>query len=125
MHSTNAPLGGLRGRNSTYIPFENVDIDALTPNSRPTGNSDRLRECPETDQADLELMPCSVDNGTWTAAAARSNHIGGVNATHVDGSITTLADDIDKFLLARLICINDGEFNREGAPATSSGGGRP
>ena len=45
MHSTNAPLGGLQTRNGTYTPFENVDIDALTPNSRPTGNSDRLREC--------------------------------------------------------------------------------
>jgi prepilin-type N-terminal cleavage/methylation domain-containing protein len=123
MHSTNAPLGGLQTRNATYIPFENVDIDALTPNSRPTGNSDRLRECPEADLADLELMPCSVDNGTWTAAAPRSMHVGGVNATHIDGSITWLTDDIDKFLMARMICINDGEINREGAPVSGSGGG--
>src|SRR5690606_8602778 len=53
MHSTTAPLGGLQTRNGTYIPFETLDIDALTPNSRPTGNSDRLRECPEAAMADL------------------------------------------------------------------------
>src|SRR5690606_33231905 len=102
MHSTTAVNGGLQTRNATYIPFENLDIDALTPNCRPTGrNRDRLRECPNIDEADLELMPCDVDNGTWTGASPRSKHIGGVNATHVDGSIAWLADDIDKYLMAR------------------------
>jgi hypothetical protein len=119
MHSTNATLGGLTERNATYNPFENRDIDALTPNSLPTGNSDRLRECPDPASADLDLMPCHADNGTWTAAAPRSSHIGGVNATHVDGSVFWLSDEIDKFLLSRMICINDGQGNVEGAQAAT------
>ena len=54
------PAGGGTVRNSPYNPFENRDIDAFTPNSRPTGNSDRLREVPvDAAAADLELMPCT------------------------------------------------------------------
>jgi prepilin-type processing-associated H-X9-DG protein len=97
-----------------YNPFENLDIDALTPNSRPTGNSDRLRECPEPNIADLEIMPCAVDNGTWTAGAPRSRHPGGVNAAHVDGSVIFLDDNIEKFLMARMVSINDDQGAVEG-----------
>jgi len=86
----------------------------MTPNSRPTGNSDRLRECPEPQIADLEIMPCSVDNGTWTGGAPRSRHPGGVNASHVDGSLVWLADDIDKFLMARMVSINESQGMVEG-----------
>jgi len=114
MHDVGHPLGGGVQRNSQYNPFENVDIDALTPNSRPTGNSDRLRECTDPAGADLELMPCSLDNSTWTGAAPRSSHSGGVNAALVDGSLYWLSDDIDKYLMARMICINDGAINAEG-----------
>jgi hypothetical protein len=114
MHDDRFPLGGGTVRNSPYNPFENKDIDAFTPNSRPTGNSDRLRECPDPAGADLELMPCSVDNNTWTGAAPRSLHVGGVNAVLADGSGMWLANEIDKFLMARMICINDGAINDEG-----------
>lgn len=114
MHDVAHPLGGGTQRNSSYVPYENIDIDALTPNSRPTGNSDRLRECSEPAVADLELMPCSTDNGTWTGAAPRSTHVGGVNAALVDGSLAWLSDDIDKYLMARMVCINDGALNLDG-----------
>jgi prepilin-type N-terminal cleavage/methylation domain-containing protein len=122
MHDIDHPIGGNRDRNSSYNPAENIDIDALVPNSKPTGNSDRLRECPEPELADLELMPCSADNGTWTGAAPRSLHVGGVNAALVDGSVTWLPDDIDKFLLARMVCINEAQGNVEGASVTSRSG---
>ncbi|TWT87260.1 hypothetical protein Mal64_27980 [Pseudobythopirellula maris] len=115
MHDADHPIGGNRDRNSMYDPFENPDIDALTPNGRPTGNSDRLRACPDPALADLELMPCSTHNGTWTGAAPRSLHVGGVNAVRADGSILWMTDDIDKFLLARMVCINDGQPNTEGS----------
>jgi prepilin-type N-terminal cleavage/methylation domain-containing protein len=113
MHGDILPLGGGTKRNTPYNPFENKDIDAMTPNSRPTGNSDRLRECPDPAGADLELMPCSDDNGTWTGAAPRSLHVGGVNAALADGSVMWLTNEVDKFLMAHMVCINDG-VNIEG-----------
>lgn len=122
MHDVNYPLGGNQQRNASYSPFENLDIDALVPNSTPDGNSDRLRECTDRQGAIFDLMPCEQDNGTWTGAAPRSLHPGGVNAAYTDGSVTWLPDDIDKFLLARMICINDGQLNVEGAVSSGRRG---
>jgi prepilin-type processing-associated H-X9-DG protein len=114
MHSDTGGVGCGNKRNMPYVPFENLDIDALTPNSRPTGNSDRLRDCPEPNIADLEIMPCAPDNGTWTGGAPRSLHPGGVNSALADGSVLWLPDDIEKFVMARMISINDGQGNVEG-----------
>jgi prepilin-type N-terminal cleavage/methylation domain-containing protein len=119
MHDTAATVGCGTVRNSPYVPKENVDIDALTPNSVPKGNSDRCRECPEGNVAALELMPCDTYNGTWTAGAPRSRHQGGVNVANVDGSVVFLSDDINKFAMAYMISINDGQGNVEYAPTTS------
>jgi hypothetical protein len=41
-------------------------------------------------------------------------HVGGVNASLVDGSITWLANEIDPFLMARMVSINDAQGNVEG-----------
>jgi type II secretory pathway pseudopilin PulG len=114
MHSDTGGVGCGTKRNEPYIPFENTSIDALTPNSRPTGNSDRLRDCPEPNVADLEIMPCTPDNGTWVAGAPRSQHPGGVNAAHCDASVTFLDNDIDKFIMARMVSINEGQGNVAG-----------
>jgi hypothetical protein len=60
-------------------------------------------------------MPCRAwTNDTWISAAPRSLHLGGVNATHVDGSIVWLDNGIDWFLMARMISINDGQGDVEG-----------
>jgi prepilin-type N-terminal cleavage/methylation domain-containing protein len=114
MHSDTGGVGCGTKRNEPYIPFENRDIDALTPNSRPTGNSDRLRDCPDPAAADLEIMPCAPDNGTWTGGAPRSLHPGGVNAANADSSVNFLDDGIDKFVMARMVSINDNQGNVEG-----------
>ncbi|MEX2310020.1 MAG: DUF1559 domain-containing protein [Pirellulales bacterium] len=114
MHDRTAGVGCGTRRSSPYTPQENPAIDALTPNSHPTGNSDRLRECPEGNLAALELMPCDVHNGTWTAGAPRSSHPGGVNTAHVDGSVNFLNNEVDKFLMARMVSINEGQGNIEG-----------
>jgi hypothetical protein len=114
MHSETGGTSCGTKRNEPYIPFENTSIDALTPNSRPTGNSDRLRDCPEANVADLEIMPCSTDNGTWTSGAPRSHHPGGVNAAHCDASVVWLDNDIDKFVMARMVSINEGQGNIAG-----------
>jgi hypothetical protein len=41
-------------------------------------------------------------------------HVGGVNGALADGSIYWLSDDVDKYLMARMISINDGQINRDG-----------
>jgi prepilin-type N-terminal cleavage/methylation domain-containing protein len=124
MHPANAAVSAAEAgcgasphiRNMRYIPFIYPGIDSLTPNSQPSGNADKIHECPVADStlARLENMPCDADNGTWTAVAPRSNHPGGVMATHCDGSGLWIADDIDQFLLARLVSINDGQGDVEG-----------
>lgn len=111
------PSGVAAKRNTRYIPYPYTGIDCLTPNSMPVGNEDKIHEAPITEAAAarLENMPAStMPNGTWTAAAPRSNHPGGVNATHCDGSVRWLDDDIDQFLMARLVSINDGQGEKEG-----------
>jgi prepilin-type N-terminal cleavage/methylation domain-containing protein len=103
-------------RNQPYIPCD-VGIDPLPPNSTPNndGGRDRLATCPEPGAADLELMPCRAwTNDTWISAAPRSLHVGGINATHVDGSIVWLGNETDWFLMARMISINDGQGEVEG-----------
>jgi prepilin-type N-terminal cleavage/methylation domain-containing protein len=103
-------------RNQSYIPC-NVGIDPLPPNSSPNneGGRDRLVSCPEAGAADLDLMPCKAwTNETWISAAPRSLHPGGVNATHADGSIVWLNSEIDWFLMARMVSINDGQGEVEG-----------
>jgi len=119
MHPGNAANSAVAGgcgdsphtRNMRYVPWPYTGIDSLTPNSQPTGNEDKIHEAPisESAAARLENMPASTDNGTWTGVAPRSNHPGGVNATHCDGSVRWLENDIDPFLMARLVSINDAQ----------------
>src|SRR5262249_5865669 len=79
-----------------YVPMTYPGVDCHTPNSKPTGNADRLRECPESNLASLENMPCAPQGspGTWTSAAPRSNHPGGVIAANCDGSVRWLDNEI-------------------------------
>jgi hypothetical protein len=128
MHTQNATLSGVAGkcgepkpgetfkRNMRYIPTTYPDVDSQPPNSISGSNPDQLHECPPLEQraARFENMPCSTDAGTWTSAAPRSNHPGGVNATHCDGSSIFINNDIDQFLMARIVSINDGQGEIEG-----------
>jgi prepilin-type N-terminal cleavage/methylation domain-containing protein len=125
MHSETPRLGceANSPRNAPYIPQLNGLVDPQPPNNSPggaasTNNDDKLRECPEQNVADLELMPCSQEpNATFITAAPRSLHVGGVNAAHIDGSVTFLQNEIDWFLMARLVSINDGQVIGEGYSA--------
>jgi hypothetical protein len=103
-------------RNSPYIPKPNTQADPLPPNSSVNANNDdKLRECPDQAQADLELMPCNTPpNATFIVAGPRSLHNGGVNAANVDGSVIWLANDIDQYLMARMVSINDGQIMTTG-----------
>jgi prepilin-type processing-associated H-X9-DG protein len=105
-----------------YVPFS-ITTDAQrpqAPNNPPSAAlQDRLRDCKTTtDQAEsrIDQMPCSneLDGGTYLSAAARSRHPGGVNAARIDGSVDWIQDDIDVYLMARLVSINDAQLEREG-----------
>jgi hypothetical protein len=122
MHSDSSPPAGnaivlndTYKRNSPYVPIMYPGVDSLPPNSSPgLTNQDYIRDCADPASADLELMPCRLQTTTHAAAAARSSHVGGVNATHVDGSVAYVSDDVDWFLFARMISISDGQGETEG-----------
>jgi prepilin-type N-terminal cleavage/methylation domain-containing protein len=110
-------------RAMAYIPFK-ITSDLQNPQlpNNPPGAAiqDRLRDCKSgsTEQAEsrVDLMPCSFeqDGGTYLSAAPRSLHAGGVNSSRCDGSVDWLQDDIDPYLMARLVSINEGQGEREG-----------
>ncbi len=60
-------------------------------------------------------MPCHPQSNARAAASPRSSHVGGVNVAHIDGSAAFVQDDIDLFLMARLVSINDGQGEHDGA----------
>ncbi len=106
-------------KNSPYSPFLYGGIEpGLPPNtSQSWGNLDYIRECPfEGTAGTVDFMPCkgTASQPTRQSAAPRSQHPGGVNASNVDGSTVWIADDIDIFLMARMVSINDSEGLREG-----------
>jgi len=99
-----------------YIPRPALAPGALPPNS-PTGaeNADDVRGCTGGSElargSQLDNMPCNNLNSN--TAAARSQHPGMVNATHVDGSVRILLDEIDPLVFGLLIHISDGQTINE------------
>ncbi|QDU87664.1 hypothetical protein Pla175_10300 [Pirellulimonas nuda] len=91
------------------------DDSTKTPNLVANTNSglipEELRTCPA--DARFEGMGCRA-SGSSGYAAPRSLHPGGVNSAFVDGSVQFLPDDVDPWLMARYISINDGETDIEG-----------
>jgi prepilin-type N-terminal cleavage/methylation domain-containing protein/prepilin-type processing-associated H-X9-DG protein len=117
LHSKVEPdVDGSSKRNTPYNPFKYSAIDdGLPPNTTATwGNRDYIRECPDSGIADLEGMPCIAQTPSRSAAAPRSSHNGGVNTSHIDGSVEWIANDVDQFLMARMVSINDGQGLVEG-----------
>jgi prepilin-type processing-associated H-X9-DG protein len=111
---------GSQRRNTPYIPTAIVDAPSLTPNlsyssASSAHNADYIRGCDsDSAVADVEKMHCEIQSGTRAAAAARSSHAGGVNAAHVDGSVLWINDDVEQYLMARMVSANDGQGEAEG-----------
>jgi prepilin-type N-terminal cleavage/methylation domain-containing protein/prepilin-type processing-associated H-X9-DG protein len=103
-------------RNMPYAPCLYACLEpGLPPNSAQNwGNTDWIRECPDSGAAGLEGMPCTTQSATRSSAAPRSSHPGGVNASHVDGSVVFIQNEIDQVLMARQVSINEGEGDQEG-----------
>jgi hypothetical protein len=117
MHSKtlNDPNASTAKRNMVYNPFIWLSTPGLPPNAPPTWlNEDYIRECPDEAAADIELLPCHIQSSSRQAAAPRSQHIGGVNAAHADGSGMFISNDVDPYLMARMISICDGQGEVEG-----------
>jgi len=93
--------------------------DSLGETQRPNNqgpNLDTLQHCDE--DTDIEKfaqsngLPCTFSripslNG-YMSAAPRSFHPGGVNATFLDGHITFLTNEIDEFVMAYMVSVQDG-----------------
>jgi prepilin-type processing-associated H-X9-DG protein len=62
--------------------------------------------CREPVYAKSKTMPCQRRRSLY--AATRSQHAGGVNVALLDGSVAFMSDDVDPFVYAFLVSINDG-----------------
>jgi prepilin-type N-terminal cleavage/methylation domain-containing protein len=92
-----------------YVPNPIWSDFVLTPNSQEP-RSDDIYLCSNavSTASMLERMPCKNLSNSETIAAARSSHMGGVNASHIDGSVRWIDDNIEPVVYGSLICINDG-----------------
>jgi type II secretory pathway pseudopilin PulG len=101
---------------SPYEPFVYGGSNpGLVPNAPATwGNIDWIRNCPFGEQAALDGMPCQKQTNVRQSSASRSSHTGGVNASHIDGSVIFIANDIEQHLMARMVCGYDGQGLVEG-----------
>jgi prepilin-type N-terminal cleavage/methylation domain-containing protein/prepilin-type processing-associated H-X9-DG protein len=119
LHHNKTTISGSAKRNSPYNPQIYGDGTPGLPPNTTLGwlNEDFIKECPDSNVAGVEGMPCTSQSESRSAAAPRSSHQGGVNVSHVDGSCEYIANGIDQHLMARLVSINDGQGEIEGERA--------
>jgi type II secretory pathway pseudopilin PulG len=101
--------------NMAYIPTTYPGVDPMPPNfGHGWSTHDHIRGCGDISGSDLDGMPCNPQSTTWSAAAPRSSHVGGVNGAHVDGSVAWINNEIDLFLMARMVSSTDNQGESEG-----------
>lgn len=96
-----------------FVAYGGPSIAGQTqrPNSQGP-NQDVLQICSSPANAQLLEMPCFDYHETgneYLSSAPRSQHPGGVNAASMDGSVQFLLNEVDAYLMAYMISINDGE----------------
>jgi prepilin-type processing-associated H-X9-DG protein len=111
MHHDTFPNGYF----NEYIPSSIYAYQAQMPNT-PGPNEDVLLNCPNDMlvNAQLQRMPCikwvwQLGLFGYISAAPRSSHVGGVNASFLDGHVDFIRDEIDPFTFTYLIDIRDGK----------------
>jgi prepilin-type processing-associated H-X9-DG protein len=118
MHSnlTSVDVNAESKPRSPYSPYSYQGTNpGLVPNTSQTWqNTDYIRDCPFQNTAGVDGTPCTKQTPSRQAAAPRSLHTGGVNASHVDGSVIFINDDIEMHLMARMVCGYDGQGLIEG-----------
>ncbi len=107
------PVAGEDGlREDRYIPSPtptNTRRAQLPNNYLDPIIGDGLFECQETTWLrNVMRAPC-IPIVDYMSAAPRSNHPGGVNAVALDGHAGFLSDNIDNFVFAYLVSVNDGQ----------------
>ena len=107
--------------------YDPVMQEANTPNqSTVVGLGDSLFVCREANTMFQLGMPCIRISGQLMINAPRSFHVGGVNATRLDGSCTFLTDDIDVFVYGRSIHTRDSNCGgRRHQPPLPNTNGNP
>lgn len=98
------------GFDSPFVPWKLAEGQTQTPNTLGP-NLDILHHCPGGAEDQLDGMPCdSYENRKWLSSAPRSQHATGVNVAYLDGRVSLLSNDVDEYLMAYLISIEDGEL---------------
>ncbi len=87
-----------------YQPRPDGVDDVRLPNSDLAG-ADQIMSCFDPSYSVSQRMPCRKRESVY--AAARSNHVGGVNVATLDGQVGFLSDDVDPYVYAFLVSIND------------------
>jgi prepilin-type N-terminal cleavage/methylation domain-containing protein len=78
-------------------------------------NVDTLRVCDDIDGAQLDRMPC-MRSQSWLSAAPRSLHVGGVNLAYLDSHTEFVTDDVDEYVFAYRVSVNDGQTDDPARP---------
>lgn len=128
MHPTGWSDGHGQTSDGAYAAAMNAPYEAnpssagatQTPNCQGP-NRDTLSRCVAGgalyDAASAAHMPCMSTSNLppglrgHMSAAPRSQHPGGVNAALLDGHAAFLADEIDDFVMAYLVSVNDGRVH--------------
>ncbi len=97
-------------RSDTIVRWNRRYSRAAQLPNRVDGLNDRIYLCPDSAAAIRAGMPCGT--ASYLAASPRSQHLGGVNATTLDGRAFFLSDDIDYIVMAYLISTNDRSATR-------------
>ncbi len=102
---------------AVYVASPESVGEAQTPNNQGP-NGDVLGNCLAVPSA-AAGMPCLQPTAgnfvglfAHLSAAPRSNHPGGVNAAFLDGHVTFLPNEIDEFIMAYAVSVNDGQAKR-------------
>jgi prepilin-type N-terminal cleavage/methylation domain-containing protein len=105
----------------TAIPYGNEFV-AHAPYANQTQlpntigpNADTLRLCDDINEAQLDRMPC-LRTQAYLSAAPRSLHVGGVNLAYLDSHTEFITDDVDEYVFAYRVSINDGQTNDPARP---------
>jgi prepilin-type N-terminal cleavage/methylation domain-containing protein/prepilin-type processing-associated H-X9-DG protein len=99
------------GQPTSYSPWS-ASLGQTQPPNCQGSNLDMLYVCPDPAEAQLRRMPCNTYGGganQYLSAAPRSHHPNCVNVAYADGHVTILTNNVDEYLMARLISIDDGE----------------
>jgi prepilin-type N-terminal cleavage/methylation domain-containing protein/prepilin-type processing-associated H-X9-DG protein len=114
MHHDRVAAGGYSS-GFTPQPVKYILLQTQLPNTLGP-NSDILMRCADDTLAatQLEGMPCHrwiwpLGLGGYISAAPRSNHVGGVNMTLLDGHVGFLSNDVDPLTLAYLVDVRDSQ----------------